>query len=72
MRLRLIRIVKEESSARSFKDERRRVNRTTAEYFGDDGHPYRRAFESYGTPVVPESGDTGTLAMTQYQWETAK
>lgn len=67
--LRLRFIVREEKHVRSTTDQRRRINYTIAEYIGDDGEIYRKAFESYGVPRVPESGTHATLNAAKIQWQ---
>ncbi len=68
MKLKLMYIVERSEKERSFTDRRRRVNYVLASYRGEDGHEYRKAFESYGEPVVPETGtNAGITAMrTQF------
>lgn len=68
MKLILIRIVKTETKAAPLADERRRVNRVVASYRGEDDHEYRKAFESYGTPTVPDSGTHAELNALARQW----
>ena len=67
MKLILVRIVKE-SRQRAYSDNRRVVNVTTAEYRGEDGGEYRKTFESYSIPIVPESGDNKALTGLRVQW----
>ena len=67
MKLQLVGIVKE-SRQRSYVDNRRVVNTITAEYRGEDGGEYRKTFESYGIPIVPESGDNKALTSQRIQW----
>lgn len=68
MNLTLQRIVKT-AKQKSYVDNRRIVNVITAEYRGDDGHSYRKAFESYETPVVPSHGDNVLLTAKRIQWK---
>lgn len=68
MNLRLIRIVRQSYKEMSLTDGRRRVNVTLASYQGDDGHEYRKSFESYDEPYVPESGTHETLNAKHIQW----
>ena len=67
MNLTLQRIVKT-AKQMSYVDNRRIVNAITAEYSGDDGHVYRKTFESYGTPFVPSHGDNVLLTSKRIQW----
>lgn len=55
--LQLIRVIRTETKRVSVQDQRRRVNYVLAEYRDAEGYEYRKSFESYGDPVVPESGD---------------
>lgn len=68
MNLTIQRIVKT-AKQRSYVDNRRIVNVITAEYLGDDGHIYRKSFESYKTPVVPSHGDNVLLTAKRIQWK---
>ena len=68
MNLALQRIVKT-AKQRSYIDNRRIVNAITAEYLGDDGHIYRKVFESYETPAVPSHGDNVLLTAKRIQWK---
>ena len=67
MNLTLQKIVKT-AKQKSYVDNRRIVNVITAEYRGDDGHVYRKTFESYETPVVPAHGDNMLLTAKRIQW----
>ena len=67
MNLTLQKIVKT-ARQKSYTDNRRIVNTVTAEYLGEDGHAYRKTFESYGEPIVPESGDNIVLTAKRIQW----
>lgn len=49
-------------------DRRRRVNRVVASYRGSDGHEYRKSFESYDDPTVPEHGSHKDLNALKEQW----
>jgi len=70
MKLTLLRVVRTDSCVRSFKDRRVLVNRTLAEYKGDDGEIYRKSFEVKAcNPVVPQEGTHETLNAMQYQWQ---
>ena len=67
--LRLIRVVRREQKHAPSKDQRRRVNYVLAEYRGDaDNEIYRKAFRSYGSPVVPDAGTHGQLNAMAEQW----
>jgi hypothetical protein len=48
--------VRREVKHRSVNDQRRRVNYVLVSYRGTDGFEYRKAFESYGEPTIPNSG----------------
>ena len=67
MQLQLVKIVKT-ARQRSYVDNRRMVNAVTAEYLGEDGHAYRKLFESYGDPIVPSHGDNMALTAKRIQW----
>ena len=54
--LRLRGIVRRAAKDAPTTDQRRRVNYVLAEYVGEDGHDYRKAFRSYGEPIVPPTG----------------
>ena len=68
MTLRLHHVVMREEKAAPGVDQRRRLNRVVASYTGEDGHEYRKAFESYGEPIVPESGTHAELNKLHRQW----
>ena len=68
MNLTFQKIVKE-ARQRSYVDNRRIVNVITADYRGDDGHEYRKTFESYGAPDVPSHGDNVLLTAKRIQWK---
>ena len=68
MRLELVRIVKK-AKQRSCTDNRRIVNTVTAEYMGEDGFTYRKTYESYGEPIVPQHGDNVALTSKRIQWK---
>jgi len=60
----------EEFDTRSHKDQRFRVTRYTVSYRGEDGHGYRKAFESKnGTPEIPQRGTHKELNGAAYQWD---
>jgi len=67
--LRLVEIIRESKNLGSCRDRRVRINRTLAEYKGDDGETYRKAFESKGTPIVPKFGSHETLNNLKYQYQ---
>ncbi len=54
--LRLQRIVRTEQKYKDIQDQRRRVNFVLAEYRDAEGYEYRKSFESYNDPIVPERG----------------
>lgn len=66
MILGLSHIVRKETKHAPSTDQRRRVNYVLASYYGTDpetgaGCEYRKAFRSYGEPVVPASGTHAEL-----------
>lgn len=67
--LRLVGIVRREQKNAPEKDRRRRVNYVLAEYRGDDGEIYRKAFRSYETPIVPEQGTHSELNSLAEQYK---
>ncbi len=67
MKLSLIGIVKS-TKQKSYADNRRIVNCVTAEYRGEDGHIYRKTFESYGEPIIPAEGDNQAITAKRIQW----
>jgi len=55
-------IVRREKKHSPSGDRRRRVNYALASYRGEQDHDiYRKAFRSYGEPVVPQSGTHAEL-----------
>ena len=66
MVLRFIGEIKRDRSAPTT-DQRRRLNRVVAEYVGD-GERYRKSFESYSEPQIPESGTHAELNALRKQW----
>lgn len=70
MRLHFQSVVSRLPGTRSHRDQRYRVTRIIASYRGDDGHEYRKSFESRcGDPAVPSSGTHEELNAAQYQWK---
>lgn len=61
-------IVKREYKATPSKDRRRKMNRVIASYFDDQGNEYRKSFESYSDPIVPERGTHVELNRLAKQW----
>ena len=49
-------------------DLRRRIIEVIAEYKGDDGYEYRKSFQSYNEPIVPEQGTSNDLNFYKEQW----
>lgn len=49
-------VIRREVKHRSISDQRRSVNYVLASYRGTDGCEYRKSFESYSAPIVPDSG----------------
>ena len=49
-------IVERAEKHRCVSDQRRRTVYVLASYRCSEGHEYRKSFESYSTPVVPERG----------------
>lgn len=68
MLLRLKAIVKTEHGRLDYTDQRRKLNSTIAAYYGEDGHEYRKSFEAYGVPIVPEQGTHKELNAKQKQY----
>jgi hypothetical protein len=65
-------ITSQQLGVRSFKDQRRKVNRLVAKYVDVEGIEYRKSFEigqSDGYPFVPYSGTLKQLNEAKYQWE---
>ena len=54
--LKLKAIEMESFGERTAKDKRRRVNSIVASYTDRDGNEYRKRFNSYDKPIVPEFG----------------
>ena len=67
MNLRLINIVRRTVS-KPTGDRRRKLNIVVASYLGEDGYEYRKQFESYDTPDIPEQGTSKELTAKQKQW----
>ena len=54
---------------RSFFDRRVYVTSIVAEYRGEDGESYRKAFECRGAePIVPKQGTHAELNVARKQW----
>lgn len=68
MKLELQRLIKK-GKQRSYSDNRRMVNMVTAEYLGVDGYIYRKTFESYDIPIVPQFGENKDLTAKRIQWQ---
>jgi len=68
MNLKLILIIRREEKHRASGDRRRKINQFVASYRGDDGFEYRKSFESYGDPIVPESGDNSEITKLKIQY----
>jgi hypothetical protein len=68
MNLKLISIIRREEKRRASGDRRRKINRVVASYRGDDGFEYRKSFESYGEPIVPESGENSEITKLKIQY----
>lgn len=67
--LTLVRVIKVEQKHKPNSDERRRLNWKLCQYRGDiDGGEYRKAFESYGDPIAPETGTHKSLAAACRQY----
>lgn len=69
MILRLRGIVSTDEKQSAIADNRRKITRVIVSYFGEDGHEYRKSFEAYGAPVVPESGTHKQLNALKEQWK---
>ena len=72
MILKLEQTIKTTKNIGSIRDRRVKINRTTASYRGEDGHEYRKCFESKKEPVVPLRGTHETLNRVKYQYEIKK
>ena len=68
MNLKLVGIIRREEKHRASGDRRRKINYVIASYRGDDGFEYRKGFESYGEPIIPESGDNEQITNLQIQY----
>ena len=68
MILTLARIESTEENRQVFSDNRFHVTRTIATYIGEDGYEYGKAFESKGTPIVPQRGTHKELNGQAKQW----
>lgn len=66
--LRLDHVVSRDENARPMADQRRRVTRIIASYRCASGYEWRKAFESYGEPHVPEAGFNRALTAQQNQF----
>ena len=66
--LTLMGIVKREEHAAPLGDERRRLIKVVASYRGTDGHEYRKGFEGYTDPRVPDRGTHSELNNLKEQW----
>lgn len=64
----LHKIIKREHKVVPSKDRRRRLNRVVAAYFDSEGNEYRKSFESYSDPLVPERGSHVELNRLAKQW----
>ena len=68
MQLKLSHIVRKEQKHHCINDERRKTNYILASYIGDDGQEYRKSFESYYTPFVPEQGENKEISKLSIQY----
>ena len=68
MHLTLSHIVKREEKHRSFADKRRKITCVIASYIGEDGHEYRKSFESYDDPAIPKSGKNSEISTLKIQY----
>lgn len=68
--LRLWHIVERTEKHVSIGDNRRKVNYVLAAYLDDVNQEYRKSFESYNEPIVPNSGTHTQLNSLQYQWKS--
>lgn len=69
MILTLAGIVERSEKHRCVMDERRRTNFVLASYLGEDGHEYRKGFESYSSPIVLERGTHAELNALSLQFK---
>ena len=67
--LQLNRIIRREQKHVCIADQRRRVNYVLADYRDSEGNEYRKSFESYDDPIVPESGTHSELNKMARQFE---
>ena len=56
MKLTYSHTVKREEHTRSSKDRRYKVISVLCSYTGEDGHEYRKKFESKQEPIIPQTG----------------
>ena len=56
MNLTLSQIIRKEEKHYCIVDNRRRTNYVLASYRDNNGYEYRKSFESYGTPIIPQFG----------------
>jgi hypothetical protein len=56
MRLYLKSIILKKEKHTCIADNRRKTNYVLASYIGEDGHEYRKSFESYNIPNIPKEG----------------
>ena len=68
MKLTLRGVEERKEHTRSFKDARFKVVRVIASYVGEDGHEYRKAFESKNAPIVPDFGTHSELNALAIQY----
>ena len=68
VKLILSHIVRMEAKHRTISDQRRRTNFVLASYRGEDGQEYRKGFESYTAPEIPQQGTHETLNALKLQF----
>ena len=66
--LRLIRVVLRETKHSPTQDMRRKLNYVVVSYLGTDGHEYRKSFESYSDPEIPDMGTHPEINAKSKQW----
>jgi len=62
-----VRVIKAERKRSAF-DNRRVVNVVIVSYVAPNGDEYRKKFESYGTPNIPQHGTSKELTEQAKQW----
>ena len=68
MKLQLVKIIRRDEKHRASGDRRRKVNYVIASYRGDDGFEYRKSFESYSEPIIPQGGTNEEITKLKIQY----